>query len=363
MTNESLEQRDFLLSAATLLENHNCPLESATVQGLRNLANKLAALESTQAQESELQTYREAHHRIDEIVMGAGVFEVLSEGGYKEAIENTVAAVSALSARTVPAEGERLAWEARRYPNGLKRYLTQKQYDAQTAATRAHYKPVCDACASRSPSYEGLLIIAQSVCGALARAGLTDCDDPGEAIDVIRERYEAKLAAATTAPVAGDAVELAAWREAFAHAVEVRRKNKHDLFVLNNLKRDVDAAIDTARPAKAEGDVQDAARYRWLRDRNGVQDDGVPVEIFIDEEAHSPGFLDAQVDAAMDTARTVSRGDETKPTAPRTQEEDLRMRREFYASMNMDFSGIDKDELAKSLLEKAPSVSRGESNG
>lgn len=68
--------------------------------------------------------------------------------------------------------------------------------------------------------------------------------------------------------------------------------------------------VDTARLAKAEGDAQDAARYRWLRDRNGAQDDGVPVEIFIDEEAYSPGFLDAQVDAAMGAARTVSRGDD-----------------------------------------------------
>ncbi|MBP7657406.1 MAG: hypothetical protein KA742_12785, partial [Pseudoxanthomonas sp.] len=42
------------------------------------------------------------------------------------------------------------------------------------------------------PSYDALLIIAQSVCGALERAGITDCDDPGEAIDVLRERYEAQ---------------------------------------------------------------------------------------------------------------------------------------------------------------------------
>lgn len=43
----------------------------------------------------------------------------------------------------------------------------------------------------RAPSYDALLIIAQSVCGALSRAGLTDCDDPGEAIDVIRESRDA----------------------------------------------------------------------------------------------------------------------------------------------------------------------------
>ncbi len=46
----------------------------------------------------------------------------------------------------------------------------------------------------KSPSYDGLLLMMQSVCGALSRAGLTDCDDPGEAIDVIRERLERRVA-------------------------------------------------------------------------------------------------------------------------------------------------------------------------
>lgn len=45
----------------------------------------------------------------------------------------------------------------------------------------------------RVPSYDALMIIAQSVCGALERAGITDCDDPGEAIDVLREGYERRL--------------------------------------------------------------------------------------------------------------------------------------------------------------------------
>lgn len=49
--------------------------------------------------------------------------------------------------------------------------------------------------ATASPSYDALLLIAQSVAGALSRAGLTDCDDPGEAIDVIRERLETLEAA------------------------------------------------------------------------------------------------------------------------------------------------------------------------
>ncbi|HEY4529362.1 MAG TPA: hypothetical protein VIG97_03385 [Luteimonas sp.] len=46
----------------------------------------------------------------------------------------------------------------------------------------------------QSPSYDSLLVIAQSVCAALARAGVTDCDDPGEAIDVMRENLEARVA-------------------------------------------------------------------------------------------------------------------------------------------------------------------------
>lgn len=41
-----------------------------------------------------------------------------------------------------------------------------------------------------APSYDALLLIVQSVAGALERAGVTDCDDPGEAIDVLRERAE-----------------------------------------------------------------------------------------------------------------------------------------------------------------------------
>lgn len=43
-------------------------------------------------------------------------------------------------------------------------------------------------------------------------------------------------------------------------------------------------------------DQRDAERYRWLRDLNGV--DGSGVEIFINDEAHGPGHLTAQIDAA-----------------------------------------------------------------
>ena len=48
---------------------------------------------------------------------------------------------------------------------------------------------------TRSPSYEACLLIIQSVCAALDRAGVDDCDDPGEAIDVMREGYERRLTA------------------------------------------------------------------------------------------------------------------------------------------------------------------------
>lgn len=47
---------------------------------------------------------------------------------------------------------------------------------------------------SRSPSYDALLLMMQSVCGALERAGIKDTDDPGEAIDVMRERLERRIA-------------------------------------------------------------------------------------------------------------------------------------------------------------------------
>jgi len=51
------------------------------------------------------------------------------------------------------------------------------------------------ALSAQSQSYDALLLIAQSTVGALERAGVTDCDDPGEAIDVLRERWERKLSA------------------------------------------------------------------------------------------------------------------------------------------------------------------------
>ncbi|KLJ02859.1 hypothetical protein [Luteimonas sp. FCS-9] len=72
--------------------------------------------------------------------------------------------------------------------------------------------PRADQAASQSPSYDALTLIVQSICGALDRAGVTDCDDPGEAIDVMRERYEARIAEMTAqdapAPVASDWIDM-----------------------------------------------------------------------------------------------------------------------------------------------------------
>lgn len=66
----------------------------------------------------------------------------------------------------------------------------------------------------RSPSYEALDLIARSVVGALERAGVNDCDDPGEAIDVLRERYERRVAELQAAPAAAgvpDSAVTKAW--------------------------------------------------------------------------------------------------------------------------------------------------------
>lgn len=64
-------------------------------------------------------------------------------------------------------------------------------------------QPVPAAVRAQVPSYDALLIIARSVQGALLRAGVEECDDPGEAIDVLRERYERRISAlAESVPLA-----------------------------------------------------------------------------------------------------------------------------------------------------------------
>jgi len=50
-------------------------------------------------------------------------------------------------------------------------------------------------------------------------------------------------------------------------------------------------------PPAESGEAKDAARYRWLESMNGAKDGRV--EVFIDGEAYSPGFLSGQIDDAM----------------------------------------------------------------
>jgi len=61
-------------------------------------------------------------------------------------------------------------------------------------------------------------------------------------------------------------------------------------------KAEVELASRAAKAQPSAQDQRDAERYRWLRDLNGV--DGSGVEIFINDEAHGPGHLTAQIDAA-----------------------------------------------------------------
>ena len=56
--------------------------------------------------------------------------------------------------------------------------------------------------ASQSPSHEALLIIVASVAAAFDRLGITHCDDPGEAIELLAEKGKpAALGAVDSAPI------------------------------------------------------------------------------------------------------------------------------------------------------------------
>ena len=89
------------------------------------------------------------------------------------------------------------------------------------AALRDGQQPAPQAVAwdDRVPSYAALEIIAHSVCSALTRAGFDSVDDPGEAIDVMREGYErelAKLRQHPTPPTDGDMARALDWVRALA---------------------------------------------------------------------------------------------------------------------------------------------------
>lgn len=59
----------------------------------------------------DCQIHRQAHYEIDAIVMGAGVFEVLHEGGVEPAWKNTIEAVKKLTTPQ-PSEAPRLRYFA-----------------------------------------------------------------------------------------------------------------------------------------------------------------------------------------------------------------------------------------------------------
>lgn len=108
--------------------------------------------------------------------------------------------------------------------NGKK--VPWRVYEAEHQRHGAHTEaqPVTKCRDERSPSYDALLIIAHSVCGALERAGIEDCDDPGEAIDVMRERMEQRIAELSKPPSApvGVGELVAKWR---ANAARKRDHN------------------------------------------------------------------------------------------------------------------------------------------
>lgn len=105
-----------------------------------------------------------------------------------------------------------------RGPTGAPTHVTGPEWNGyRDARTRCadELERALAAQPARSPSYDALLIIARSVCGALDRAGITDCDDPGEAIDVMREGFQKRIAELESAQPAPDG-EVALPRHPFA---------------------------------------------------------------------------------------------------------------------------------------------------
>lgn len=137
----------------------------------------------------------------------------------------------------------------------------------------------------KAPSYEALLIIAQSVCGALSRAGVTDCDDPGEAIDVMREKYEERLANLSvskpdSAAPGGDVdqlFKLAARWESLAEQFYKQGSviSKVEAASMRNDARELREVIAALSAPKQAG-AEDDALYRMFR---AIVDAGGPSTI------------------------------------------------------------------------------------
>lgn len=72
---------------------------SMTGYGTKQAATRWNRRANTAALNTECQTHREAHHRIDGILMGTNAFEGVHEGGQVEAWKNTIEAVKKLAAQ------------------------------------------------------------------------------------------------------------------------------------------------------------------------------------------------------------------------------------------------------------------------
>ena len=175
----------------------------------------------------------------------------------------------------------------------------------------------------RTPSYEALLIIAQSVCGALARAGIEDCDDPGEAIDVMRERLEARIAELPTQPPHQDRGEV----EKRARALLAAEYDKIGLngaatYIRSGQHGELDKAIIRAieqAMTQQRGECEDARKFRRLAQlldgfdfrlgRNAL----MPPATYLDSVEitceFQPGIGQSVIDAIVDVLATEKRND------------------------------------------------------
>lgn len=137
-----------------------------------------------------------------------------------------------------------------------------------------------DALVSRSPSYESLLIISQSVASALERAGVTECDDPGEAIDLMRERLEA--------------INLSAPKNQ-CDGCQAGHEVRNGLHV-NERGWGYMVCQSSKYPDERKAMEKDAARYRWLRKHAADVWYGDQLIELIDT---GRGALDSAIDAEM----------------------------------------------------------------
>lgn len=308
------------------------------------LSALLTALESTPAQEKVVVT-QEMLDSADEAF--ADVYDGVSNNR-RAAIANAICA--ALSARTAPAEGEQAAISAGDAVFSFAALLTSLPHVVPFGAA-AWATPGVDL-ATAFNAANGLTVSRDFP------QGLKFPEIEGDLLDRIKQASTP----ATTAPVVGGVVWLEEIRDVAPRALELADRlvasgpkaahvSASECHEISDFVRGVVALIDTARPAKAEGDVpdeliallpgvyymdppdggdvsvveqfrrmaKDAARYRFLRDQASPDGDEHPY-VGGDRQTSWGRFvcehvagdeLDAAADSVMgvNTARTVSRGD------------------------------------------------------